>query len=377
MNKVYNWQLKRDMDYKYQTISPDKQVTWVFDTNKCIACQTCTIACKNAWTSGKGQEYMFWNNVESKPWGFYPMGWDVKLLEKLGPQTWLGDKYVGKTIFETSEYGEEILGHTPEEEDWDHPNMGEDEVNQQVKEKDYITIPHQPWMFYLQRICNHCSHPACLAACPRKAIYKRKEDGIVLIDQNRCRGYRECVRACPYKKPMFRAYTGKSEKCISCFPAAEWDKQTQCVVNCIGKIRFFGFMGKEPKEDNPIDYLVRIKKIALPLYPQFGTGPNVYYIPPIHVPEEFNKQLFGPGAQNAVEQYKNAIEDKKLVGLLMLFGSTDSIIHSFRVEGDINSGNCIGLNEKGNEIIKVPIKEPIIIREEYDGQRDVHRFSVT
>jgi len=377
MNKVYNWQLKRDMDYKYQAISPDKQVTWVFDTNKCIACQTCTIACKNAWTSGKGQEYMFWNNVESKPWGFYPLGWDVKLLEKLGPQTWLGDKYIGKTIFETSEYGEEILGNTPEEEDWDHPNMGEDEVNQQVKEKDYITIPHQPWMFYLQRICNHCSHPACLAACPRKAIYKRKEDGIVLIDQNRCRGYRECVRACPYKKPMFRAYTGKSEKCISCFPAAEGDKQTQCVVNCIGKIRLFGFMEKEPKEDNPIDYLVRIKKIALPLYPQFGTGPNVYYIPPIHAPKEFNKQLFGPGAQNAVEQYKNAIEDKKLVGLLMLFGSTDSIIHSFRVEGDINSGNCIGLNEKGNEIIKVPIKEPIIIREEYDGQRDVHRFSVT
>ena len=377
MNKVYNWQLKRDMDYKYQAISPDKQVTWVFDTNKCIACQTCTIACKNAWTSGKGQEYMFWNNVESKPWGFYPLGWDVKLLEKLGPQTWLGDKYIGKTIFETSEYGEEILGNTPEEEDWDHPNMGEDEVNQQVKEKDYITIPHQPWMFYLQRICNHCSHPACLAACPRKAIYKRKEDGIVLIDQNRCRGYRECVRACPYKKPMFRAYTGKSEKCISCFPAAEGDKQTQCVANCKGKIRLFGFMEKEPKEDNPIDYLVRIKKIALPLYPQFGTGPNVYYIPPIHAPKEFNKQLFGPGAQNAVEQYKNAIEDKKLVGLLMLFGSTDSIIHSFRVEGDINSGNCIGLNEKGNEIIKVPIKEPIIIREEYDGQRDVHRFSVT
>lgn len=84
--KVYNWQLNREMDYKYQEIHPQKQVTWVFDTNKCIACQTCTMACKNAWTSGKGQEYMFWNNVESKPWGFYPLGWDVKLLEKLGPQ---------------------------------------------------------------------------------------------------------------------------------------------------------------------------------------------------------------------------------------------------------------------------------------------------
>jgi len=377
MTKVFNWQLKREMEYKYQDIRPDKQVTWIFDTNKCIACQTCTLACKSTWTSGKGQEYMFWNNVESKPWGFYPIGWDVKLLEQLGPQTWNGDKYVGKTIFEEATYGEEIMGYVPDEKDWDHPNIGEDEVNQQVKEKEYITIPHQPWMFYLQRICNHCTYPGCLGACPRKAIYKRKEDGIVLIDQNRCRGYQECVRCCPYKKPMFRAITGKSEKCISCYPAVEKGIQTQCVVNCIGKIRMFGFMNKESREDNPIDYLVRIKKIALPLYPQFGTEPNVYYIPPINVPLEFNKQLFGPGAKNAVEQYKKAYEDKNLVGLLMLFGSTEHIVHSFRVEGDINTGYCVGYDDTGKEVVQVPLKEPIIIRKEYDEQRDVRRLSVT
>lgn len=377
--KVYNWQLNREMAYKYQEIHPQKQVTWVFDTNKCIACQTCTMACKNAWTSGKGQEYMFWNNVESKPWGFYPLGWDVKLLEKLGPQPWNGDKYAGKTIFEGAQYGEEILGYAPDEKDYSHPNLGEDEVNQQVKEKEYITIPHQPWMFYLQRICNHCSYPACLGACPRKAIYKRKEDGIVLIDQKRCRGYQECVRACPYKKSMFRTNTGKSEKCISCFPAVEQGKQTQCVQNCIGKIRLFGFKNNwnEPRGDNPIDYLVHIKKIALPLYPQFGTQPNVYYIPPIHVPEAFNRQLFGPGAKNAVEQYKKAYEDLNLTGLLMLFGSTDQIISSFKVEGGINNGYCAGYDDKGNELIKVPLKEPIIIREEYDEQRNVRRFNVT
>ncbi len=379
MTRVYNWQLKREMEYKFQDIPPDKQVAWIFDTNKCIACQTCTIACKNAWTAGKGQEFMFWNNVESKPWGFYPLGWDVRLLEELGPQTWSGDKYTGKTIFEGAPYGEEILGYHPDEKDYSYPNLGEDEVNLQVKDGDYIKIPHQPWMFYLQRICNHCSHPACLAACPRKAIYKRKEDGIVLIDQERCRGYQECVRACPYKKPMFRAYTGKSEKCISCYPAVEQGKQTQCVQNCIGKIRMFGYISdlKEPRHDNPIDYLVHIKKIALPLYPQFGTGPNVYYIPPIHVPEGFNRQLFGPGAGDAVEQYKRATDDEKLIGLLMLFGSTDDIIHSFRVEGDANDRYCAGYDDNGKELIRVPLKEPIIIREEYDAQRDVRRFSVT
>lgn len=377
--EVYNWQLKREMVYKYQEVRPDRQVAWVFDTNKCIACQTCTIACKNAWTSGRGQEFMFWNNVETKPWGFYPLSWDVRLLEMLEPQTWQGDKYTGKTIFEGGPYGEEILGFMPEEEDYQFPNIGEDEVSSPIKDGDFIRIPHQPWMFYLPRICNHCTYPACVAACPRKAIYKRKEDGIVLIDQKRCRGYRECVSACPYKKTFFRAYTGKAEKCIACYSAVEQGEQTQCVVTCIGRIRVFGFISRwnEPKEDNPIDYLVHIKKIALPLYPQFGLEPNVYYIPPIHVPEEFNRQLFGPGAKNAVELYKKGPEDTKLIGLLMLFGATDRIISSFRVEGGIDDGYCFGYDDKGAELVKVPLKEPIIIRKEYDEQRDVYRLSVT
>ncbi len=379
MHKVYNWQLQRKMAYKYPENRPEKQVAWMFDTNKCIACQTCTLACKNAWTSGKGQEYMFWNNVETKPWGFYPLGYDVRLLEKLGTQNWKQDKYVGKTIFENAPYGEEILGWMPEEEDWAHPNIGEDEVNQQIQEKAAFGLPHTNWMFYLQRICNHCTYPACLAACPRKAIYKRKEDGIVLIDQARCRGYQECVRACPYKKTFFRHYTKKSEKCISCFPGIEQGMQTQCVINCIGKIRLNGFKGnwQSPARDNPLDYLVHIKKIALPLYPQFGLEPNVYYIPPINVPEEFNRQLFGPGAKMAVEIYKKAYEDKDLVGILMLIGCTDKIIDSFKVEGEIENGYVTGFDRRGEAIVRVPLKEPIVIRKEYDEERDVHRTSIT
>ena len=374
MDKVYNWQIKRQMEYKYPQARPKKQAAWVFDTNKCIACQTCTLACKSTWTQGKGQEYMFWNNVETKPWGFYPLGYDVRILEKLGAQKWAGDKYTGKTIFEAAPFGEEILGWMPQEEDWAHPNIGEDEVDRQIPEKARFRLPHLNWMFYLQRICNHCTYPACLAACPRKSIYKR-DDGIVLIDQKRCRGYQECVAACPYKKSMFRHYTGKSEKCISCYPAIEQGFQTQCVINCIGKIRLFGFKGawNNPREDNPIDYFVHIKKIALPLYPQFGLEPNVYYIPPIHVPDEFNRQLFGPGAKEAVRLYKNAAQDKNLIGLLMLIGSTDRIIHSFKAQ----NGDCIGYDENGKEIIRVPVKEPVIIRKEYDEKLDVHRASVT
>ena len=84
-----NWQLGREMDYPYEGPPPDKQVAYVFDINKCIACQTCTVACKTCWTSGKGQETNFWNNVESKPYGGYPVGWDTKLLEETGAAEYL------------------------------------------------------------------------------------------------------------------------------------------------------------------------------------------------------------------------------------------------------------------------------------------------
>ena len=378
-HEVFNWQIKRKMTYKYPENRPEKQVSWVFDTNKCIACQSCTLACKNAWTSGKGQEYMWWNNVETKPWGFYPLAWDVNLLEKLGPQKWKNDTYSGETIFESPPYGEEILGSIPDADDYLSPNIGEDEVSVPIKKGEYIKIPHQPWMFYLQRICNHCTYPACLAACPRKAIYKRPEDGIVLIDQKRCRGYQECVRGCPYKKSFFRTTTQNSEKCIACFPGVEQGIQTQCVINCIGKIRMFGFKSNwsTPREDNPIDYLVHVKKIALPLYPQFGLEPNVYYIPPINVPEKFNRQLFGPGAVNAVEMYKRASEDERLIAILIMMGCTDKIIHSFGVAGNPASSNAVGYDEMGEEIIRVPLKEPIVIRKAHDEERNVHRISVT
>ena len=91
----------------------------------------------------------------------------------------------------------------------------------------------------------------------------------------------------------------------------------------------------------------------------------------------FNKQLFGPGAKKAVELYHKATQDKKLIGLLMLFGATDRIVHSFKVEGEISDGQCIGYDEKGVEIVRVPLTEPVIIRKEYDEQLDVQRFSVT
>lgn len=377
MPNVFNWQLKRQMLYQYDENRPKKQIAYVFDTNKCIACQTCTISCKTTWTSGKGQEVMFWNNVESKPYGYYPLQWDVQILAELKEQEWSKKTgtFQGKTIFESVPPGERALGYLPSVEDYSYPNIGEDESSGIVEKGAYFKGIHQVWMFYLARICNHCTYAACLASCPRKAIYKRQQDGIVLIDQTRCRGYRECVRACPYKRAFFNLVTRVSEKCIACYPLVEAGEQPRCVHTCIGKIRLQGWLSKpgEERKENPIDYLVHIRKVALPLYPQFGLEPNVYYIPPVHVPRPFLEQMFGPGVEKAIETYGSAKDSPDLLGAMLMFGNSSRIINSYRVEGE----NAIGYDDKGQEVVRVPFKEPVYIRPYFDVDRGVYRHNIT
>jgi len=212
-----------------------------------------------------------------------------------------------------------------------------------------------------------------LASCPRGSIYKRPEDGIVLVDQGRCRGYRECVKGCPYKKVFFNPLTGTSEKCIACFPKIENGLQPQCFANCIGKIRLAGFISKPDaaKPENPLDYLVHIRKVALPLFPQFGLEPNVYYIPPIHAPASFLHQLFGPGAEAAVKTYRAAAEDQDLTGLLGLFGCTERVVPRWKRENDW----IIGLDDQEKEIVRVPLREPVHIRAAYDEKHQIARVN--
>lgn len=376
MPEVFNWQLGRKMPYQYPETRPQKQFALIMDPNKCIACQTCTVNCKQTWTWGKGQEYMLWNNVETKPYGFFPTGWDVRILDRLGEGGWENGVYKGKTIFEAAPKGERLEGWFPQDEDWAHPNIGEDEPAGRAEVGTYVPqTPHDMWMFYLPRICNHCTYPACVAACSRNSIYKRPEDGIVLIDQSRCRGYRECVRGCPYKKPMFNNNTRVSEKCVGCYPFLENGYQNQCVSACIGRIRLMGYVSQPESvnEFNPVDFLIKIRKLALPLYPQFGTEPNVYYLPPIHVPGSYLLQMFGPGAIEAVKTYRNIPNDEQLLGALLLFGTTNRQIHRFKVE----NGRAYGYDDKGVEIVSVPLREPTYVRAFHDEKFGVYRHNIT
>ncbi|MBI4883087.1 MAG: dehydrogenase [Actinobacteria bacterium] len=379
MAEVFNWQLNRTMQYPYEEVRPVRQAAAVFDTNKCIGCQTCTMACKTCWTSGNGQEYMLWNNVETKPWGSYPLAWDVRELELLGPQHWSGDTYTGKTIFEAAPTGERNIAWKPTDLDYAYPNRGEDEVNVSLTVKRYhLKLPQDMWFFYLPRVCNHCTYAACLQGCPRQSIYKRPEDGIVLVDEERCRGYRVCYEACPYKKIFYNHTTRVSEKCVFCFPAVEQGIQPRCMRNCIGKIRSFGFLSTptEVREDNPIDFLVHVRKVGKPLYPQFGLEPNIYYIPPIHVDsDDFLKMLFGPGARAAIESYKRAMngEDNELLAALLLAVSTDRIIHRFAVKGN----TVEAWDETGEKVVSMPLKVPTIERVPYDPDLEVYRYNIT
>jgi nitrate reductase / nitrite oxidoreductase, beta subunit len=405
-HKVLNRQIGREMEYPYEEAHPDRQFAFVFNINRCIACQTCSMACKSTWTYGEGQEYMWWNNVETKPYGGYPLHWDEKLLAMLeakhpGEQVW-DEKGVfqGKTIFESGiEPGmdQRILGYQPTDEEWRAPNIFEETAYNKGGAKgpaNGVSLPiHGSWYFYLQRLCNHCDYPACLAACPRKAIYKRKEDGIVLIDQERCRGYRKCVEACPYKKPMYRTTTGTSEKCIACYPRIEGRAneisdvpiETRCMASCPGKIRMQSLVRRAadgnwvPDSSNPVYYMIKEEKVALPLYPQFGTSPNGFYIPPRWVPRQYLEQMFGPGVETAIERY--VAPSRRLLAVLALFRATREVIFRFDVkEGpkvnerevvlpsgrsvtqQIFNDTVIGYDAKDREAVRITIEEPFYER---------------
>ncbi|MBK9144044.1 MAG: nitrate reductase subunit beta [Candidatus Melainabacteria bacterium] len=354
------------------------QVSMVFHLDKCIGCHTCSVACKNVWTDRAGAEYMWWNNVETKPgtgyptlWedqGHYKGGWKLEGKDRLAlasqnkldsflklfynpNQPGLDDYYEPWTydyrnLFDAEESDDQptaipisqITGEPMDIEagpNWDDDLSGSpvyaendfnldelsDEERAQLFEIERIS------MFYLPRICNHCANPSCVASCPSGALYKRGEDGIVLVNQEVCRGWRACVAACPYKKIYYNWKTGKSEKCILCYPKLETGQIPNCFQSCVGRIRYLGVLlydadrvadaMKVPDRslvesqrsilldpsdpaviaaarangvseeflhaavNSPVYKYVMEWKLALPLHIEYRTMPMLFYVPPL------------------------------------------------------------------------------------------------
>lgn len=353
-------------------------VSMVFHLDKCIGCHTCSVACKNIWTDRPGAEYMWWNNVETKPGTGYPAQWEDQLNFKGGweldgrgelrlksqnkkdflPKLFYNPNQPGlEDYYEPWTYQYENLFNAPAGDDqptaipvsqitgepvdidsgpnWDDdlsgsPIYAENDPNFKDlsdEEKAMMFSVERISMMYLPRICNHCANPSCVASCPSGALYKRGEDGIVLINQDKCRGWRACVTACPYKKIYYNWKTGKSEKCILCYPRVETGQPPACFHTCVGRIRYMGVLlydadrmveaMKVPKEGlvdaqrsvildpndpnviekakengispswiesaqrSPVYKYVIDWKLALPLHPEFRTLPMLYYVPPL------------------------------------------------------------------------------------------------
>jgi complex iron-sulfur molybdoenzyme family reductase subunit beta len=301
---------------------PARQLAMVMDLNKCIGCQTCTVACKTQWTNRNGREYMYWNNVETRPGDGYPRKWEElgggfdeagALREGSVPPRGAGYGTPWDFNLDEAALGAEIQ---PQGETGNGPNWDEDRGGGE--------FPNS-WHFYLPRICNHCSNPACLAACPRGAIFKREQDGVVLVDRSRCEGQRYCVAACPYKKVYFNPSLSRSEKCILCFPRVEKGLAPACAQQCVGRLRFVGYLDDEQGQ---VHKLVKRWQVALPLHPEYGTQPNVFYVPPLpgpprldaqgkpiagseRIPVAYLESLFGKGVRKALATLEGEISRRR------------------------------------------------------------------
>ncbi|PLR84867.1 DMSO/selenate family reductase complex B subunit [Bacillus sp. V33-4] len=97
-----------------------------------------------------------------------------------------------------------------------------------------------PAISHLSISCNHCEEPKCVEGCPTGAMYKRAEDGVVLVDHDKCVGCKYCQWNCPYSGPQYNEELGKMTKCDTCIDLREKGEEPACVTSCPMRAIEFG-----------------------------------------------------------------------------------------------------------------------------------------
>ncbi len=305
------------------TSNGNRQVAWVYDLNKCIGCQTCSVACKVLWTREEGEKHQWWCSVNTMPGLGTPKGWeemgggvDAAGKPLAGHQPTIAEfgggwEYNYEEVFYGGTAGKAHLEpQAPREGRW-AMNWDEDQGAGEWPNS---------YFFYLPRMCNHCSNPVCVTACPTGALEKRG-DGLVLRDEEVCMGDRFCMEACPYKKVYFNYDRHVGQQCIGCFPRIDMGVAPVCVRQCPGRAVFVGYLDDQ---ESSVSRMVNEWKIALPLHPEAGTEPNVFYVPPLsphrlnddmsidyetpRIPADYLESLFGPEVHEALATLKSEME---------------------------------------------------------------------
>ena len=132
--------------------------------------------------------------------------------------------------------------------------------------------------YMLPRLCNHCENPPCVPVCPVGATFKR-DDGIVVVDGDRCVGCAYCVQACPYDARFINHETNKADKCTFCAHRVDAGLLPACVETCVGGARVFGDLNDAKGElRRSLNAAKKTGDAIKVLKPEAGTRPNVFYI---------------------------------------------------------------------------------------------------
>ena len=303
-----------------------RQLVWVIDLNRCIGCQACSLACKVSWAQDDGSDHMWWCTVNTQPGRGTPRDY-----EQMGGGYDADGKLVLGRLPTTEEFGEawnfnwnEVYAAGRGQQAFLRPEGDTPTWGMNWDEDTGAGEYPNAYCFHLPRLCNHCSRPSCVEACPNTALYKRAEDGLVLRYEDRCRGAQDCMRACPYKKIYFNAARRVAQHCIGCFPRLEKGVAPACARQCPGRAVFVGFIDDE---ESSVHKLVRRWEVALPLHAEWGTEPNVFYIPPLsayrirpdgyvdqaerRVPTTYLESLFGTRVAAAMRTLEKEISKRR------------------------------------------------------------------